>query len=724
MSKKQLWNEGWSFSKDADFNEAVSIDLPHTWNYADGQDGGNDYYRGKCYYRKQFRKPELNDEELWLEFEAVAMSGEVYLNGKLLATHEGGYSTFRVNLTEDLKEDNLLVISADNDKNQRVYPQSADFTFYGGIYRDVYLLTVPKVHFALGHYGSQAVKVTPTIEGRNAKVLAEAWLENGEANVTFMTDGQEKEAFSENGYAKAEFIIEDVHLWDGIDDPYLYEMRVSIENDERCVAYGCRTYEIDAQRGFILNGREYPLRGVSRHQDRLGCGNALTQAMHEEDIALIREMGANSIRLAHYQHAQYFYDLCDKYGLIVWAEIPYITMHMNEGRENTISQMKELIIQNYNHPSIVVWGLSNEITAASAVNEDLLENHRILNDLAHRLDPTRLTTMADVFMLETDSPILDIPDVNAYNLYFGWYVGVLEQNEEFFDEWHSKYPHKPIGFSEYGADTNPDFYSSAPEKGDYSQSYQCVYHEHMLKLIEERPWLWCTCVWNMFDFAADGRDEGGKHGQNQKGLVTMDRKIRKDAFYLYKAYWSKEPFVYIAAKGYKNRNENKTQIKVYSNQDEVSLYVNGELLESKKAHRVFVFDVELNGHIEVKAVAGDLSDESEFEYAAVRDLSYVLNKKAAVTNWFDQDELDESCFSVNDTFASIMADPQAGAVMNQMMAKMTASRGDVAESASQNPALQKMLGRMRLIDLLKQAGEVDPETVKQLNRILQGFKKS
>ena len=728
--KKTLFNNDYYFTKDLidlgniDLSGCEKVELPHTWNRDDGQDGGNDYYRGKCYYVKQFKKPELDDEELWIQFDGVAMSAEVYLNGKLLATHQGGYSTFRVNLTEELEEDNLLVVSVDNDRNQTVYPQSADFTFYGGIYRDVYLLTVPKLHFQLGHYGSDAVKVTPVIEGKDAKVTVEAWLENGDSTVTFETAGQSKEVTSQDGYAKAEFFIENVHLWDGIEDPYLYELKVSIPGDERCVSYGCRTMEIDAKRGFLLNGREYPLRGVSRHQDRLGYGNALTKAMHEEDIALIREIGANSIRLAHYQHAQHFYDLCDKYGLIVWAEIPYITMHMSGGRENTVSQMKELVIQNYNHPCIAVWGLSNEITAASAVDEDLLENHRILNDLVHSLDQTRKTTMADVFMLETDSPILDIPDVNAYNLYFGWYVGVLEQNEEFFDEWHAKYPHKPIGFSEYGADTNPDFYSSTPEKGDYSQSYQCVYHEHMLKLIEERPWLWCTYVWNMFDFAADGRDEGGKHGQNQKGLVTMDRKIRKDAFYLYKAYWSKEPFVHIAFKGYQNRNEHKTQVKVYSNLDEVSLYVNGEPVETKKAHHVFNFEIDLNGTVNVKVVAGDLADEARFVYVEEPDLSYVLNKKAAVTNWFDQDEIDETCFSVNDTFGSIMADPKAGQVMSQMMARMTASRGDVAESASQNPALQKMLGRMRLIDLLKQAGEVDPETVKQLNRILQQFKKS
>ena len=529
---------------------------------------------------------------------------------------------------------------------------------------------------------------------------------------------------STDGYAKCEFIINNVHLWNGIEDPYLYNLKASTNEDSLTINYGCRSFEIDSQKGFILNGKEYPLRGVSRHQDRIGVGNALTNEMHEEDMTLIREIGANSIRLAHYQHADYFYDLCDKYGIIAWAEIPYITMHMKDGRENTLSQMKELIIQNYNHPSIVVWGLSNEITAASAVDEDLLENHRLLNDLAHKLDHTRKTTMANVFMLETNSPILQIPDVNAYNLYFGWYLGELEQNDEFFDEWHKKYPNMPIGFSEYGADTNPSFHNSHPERGDYSETYQCLYHEHLLKMIEERPWLWCSYVWNMFDFAADGRDEGGKHGQNQKGLVTIDRKTKKDAFYLYKAHWSKEPFIYIAGRRYINRNEKETNIKVYSNLNEVSLYINDSLFETKKGQYVFNFNVPLNGKIKVKAISSNLEDNMEINYVDKPDLNYVLNKEGSqVTNWFDKEELNPEAFSVNDTLGEIMAHPQAGKVIEQMMAKMSSSRGDVADSVKDNPALKQMMSRMKLISLLKQAGDVKLETIQQLNRILQGFKK-
>ena len=730
MRKQININKDWGFIKDVkdisslDESLETKINLSHTWNNVDGIDGGNDYFRGTCAYIKELSSLDVNEnEEVWLEFKGAAMSACVFLNGELLIKHQGGYSTFRTNLTSKLTGNDKLIVLVDNNKNN-VYPQSADFTFYGGLYRDVNLIIVPKTHFALGHYGGNGIKITPVINNDIANVTVEAWLEGQDTTVLFETAEQSKTVMSTDGYAKCEFIINNVHLWNGIEDPYLYNLKASTNEDSLTINYGCRSFEIDSQKGFILNGKEYPLRGVSRHQDRIGVGNALTNEMHEEDMALIREVGANSIRLAHYQHADYFYDLCDKYGIIAWAEIPYITMHMKDGRENTLSQMKELIIQNYNHPSIVVWGLSNEITAASAVDEDLLENHRLLNDLAHKLDHTRKTTMANVFMLETNSPILQIPDVNAYNLYFGWYLGELEQNDEFFDEWHKNYPDMPIGFSEYGADTNPSFHNSHPERGDYSETYQCLYHEHLLKMIEERPWLWCSYVWNMFDFAADGRDEGGKHGQNQKGLVTIDRKTKKDAFYLYKAHWSKEPFIYIAGRRYINRNEKETNIKVYSNLNEVSLYINDSLFETKKGQYVFNFNVPLNGKIKVKAISSNLEDNMEINYVDKPDLNYVLNKEGSqVTNWFDKEELNPEAFSVNDTLGEIMAHPQAGKVIEQMMAKMSSSRGDVADSVKDNPALKQMMSRMKLISLLKQAGDVKLETIQQLNRILQGFKK-
>ena len=715
-------NDNWVFSKE---NTAEVVTLPHTWNAVDGQDGGNDYYRGTCCYTRQLTKPETNPgDEIWLEFLGAAHTCEVMLNGEKICHHEGGYSTFRVKL-DNLKENNTLVVSVDNSDNDRVYPQQADFTFYGGLYRGVNLIVVPASNFELGYCGTSGIKVTPVVnlEEKNAVVTIETWQVNAES-VTMEAAGQSKTVPSVDGYAKAEFNIENVHLWDGVDDPYLYTATATLPSGDSVSArFGCRKFDIDPQKGFILNGRSYPLRGGSRHQDCKGVGNALRLEHHKQDMEIIREMGCNTLRLAHYQHAQEFYDLCDEYGMVVWAEIPYITMHMSGGRANTLSQMEELVVQNYNHPSIAVWGLSNEITAASAVNEELLENHRALNDLCHKLDSTRPTTMANVFMLEIDSPILEIPDVNSYNLYFGWYLGELEQNDEFFDEYHAKYPDRCIGFSEYGADANPQYQSPNPEKGDYSESYQAVYHEHILNMIEQRPWLWATHIWNIFDFAADGRDEGGKHGENQKGLVTFDRQTKKDAFYLYKAHWNKkEPFVHIAGGRYVDRTEPVTEIKVYSNQTEVTLSVDGKPFETQTGKYVFRFRVPISGEHSIHASSGDCHSVILVRKVSEPNPEYRMVASAPVINWFDADEIDPEYYSVADKLADIRQHPEAGAVIDAMMAQGASARGDVADAVKDNPALQRMMGRMTLISLLKQSG-ADEQAVKQLNRILQRYKK-
>ena len=718
-------NDNWLFSKLSAGEAAETVTLPHTWNALDGQDGGNDYYRGTCYYTRQLNKPELNPgDEVWLEILGAAHTSEVFWNGVRLAHHEGGYSAFRVKL-ENLKETNTLEVSVDNSDNDRVYPQKADFTFYGGLYRGVNLIVVPASHFELGYCGTPGIKVTPVVdlEEKKAVVTVETWQTKADS-VTMEAAGQTVTVPSVDGYAKAEFHIANVHLWDGIDDPYLYTATATLPSgDSVSTRFGCRKYEIDPQKGFLLNGRSYPLRGGSRHQDCKGVGNALTIEHHKQDMEIIREMGCNTLRLAHYQHAQEFYDLCDEYGIVVWAEIPYITMHMTNGRANTLSQMEELIVQCYNHPSIAVWGLSNEITAASPVNEELLENHRALNDLCHKLDATRPTTMANVFMLEIDSPILEIPDVNSYNLYFGWYLGDLEQNDEFFDEYHEKYPDRCIGLSEYGADANPQYQSPNPEKGDYSESYQAVYHEHMLDMIEARPWLWATHVWNVFDFAADGRDEGGKHGENQKGLVTFDRKTKKDAFYLYKAHWNKvEPFVHIAGGRYVDRTEPVTEIKVYSNQEEVTLSVDGKPFETQKGKYVFRFQVPITGEHSIHASSGDCHSVILVRKVSALNPEYRMVASAPVINWFDADEIDPDYYSVADKLADIRQNPEAGAVIDAMMAQGASARGDVADAVKDNPALQRMMGRMTLISLLKQSG-ADEQAVKQLNRILQRYKK-
>ena len=728
MRKILNFNTDWKFEKTAEVPSVLpeweAVTLPHTWNAADGQDGGNDYWRGTAMYAKAFPKP-AHEGTVVLEFLGAAMTADVYLNNILLAHHEGGYSTFRVDITDHLQEENLLCVAVDNSNNDKVYPQKADFTFYGGIYRDVNLILVPENHFELCKDGTPGIKVTPVVDldKKLAAVTVETW-QNADS-VHMSVAGHTKTVPSENGHAVASFVINDVHLWNGVEDPYLDRAEAWLDSgDEVSVKFGCRKIGFSGADGFLLNGKVYPLRGVSRHQDRKGLGNALTIREHEEDMEFIREIGANTVRLAHYQHAQEFYDLCDEYGMVVWAEIPYITRHMPNGRQNTVDQMRELITQCYNHPSIVCWGLSNEITAASPVDEDLLENHRILNDLCHRMDDTRPTVMAHAFMLEQESELIPIADIASYNLYFGWYLGELEQNDKFFDDYHKKFPNRVIGFSEYGADANPQYQSKNAEKGDYSETYQCVYHEHLLKCIEERPYLWATHVWNLFDFAADGRDEGGKNGENQKGLVTFDRKLRKDAFYLYKAHWSKEPFVHLCGSRYVDRAEDQTEIKVYSNQSEVTLLVDGVEAATRMGGKVYTFRIPLTGEHTITAKSGRLSDTMTVRKVEKANPDYWM-VGGEVVNWFDADKHDPTCFSIKDTMGTLMQHPQAGAIVGRLMASVRASRGDVASATAGNANLEKMLAGLSFESILKQAGPaIKPEQIQSLNDALQKIKKS
>lgn len=730
MRHTVLLQDGWRFAKTAEIPAAFPeswqpVTLPHTWNAADGTDGGNDYWRGTACYCRRLTPPALAaGEQLWLEFEGAAMTAEVYLNGQKLARHEGGYSTFRVELTPALQEgDNLLAVLVDNSENDTVYPQKADFTFYGGLYRPVRLITVPAAHFALDYYGGPGLKVTPAVdlEARTAAVTVEAWITGEAASVTFSTAGQTFTVPVENGHASAVFTLENVHLWDGIEDPYLYTVTASLDSgDSISVRYGCRTIGFDADKGFLLNGRVYRLCGAARHQDRQGLGSALTDAEHEEDMALLREMGANTVRLAHYQHAQHFYDLCDEYGLIVWAEIPYITKHMENGRANTVSQMTELVVQNYNHPGIVCWGLSNEITASGGVTPDMVENHKLLNDLCHKLDATRPTTMAHAFMLDMDDPFVMASDIRSYNLYYGWYLGELEQNDQFFDEFHQKHPEAVIGLSEYGADANPVYQNGHPEKGDWSEPYQAIYHEHMLKMWSERPYIWAMHCWNMFDFAADGRNEGGKPGQNQKGLVTFDRKTKKDAFYIYKAYLSKEPFVHICGRRYVDRPEAVTEVKVYSNQPEVTLLVDSREFATQTGDKIFKFQVPITGAHTIEARSGKLSDTMTIRKVDKPNPAYSVTG-GEVVNWFDRpDELERAgYYSILDSMEAIKQSPAGAALLARMMAKVTASYGDVAKSVTLPAAVQRQMDKMPLQSLLKQAGKaVTPEMAQRLNNAL------
>lgn len=721
MRQVIVFNENWTFTKPG--NAPIPVRLPHTWNAQDGQDGGNDYWRGTAVYEKEFFRPDWFGE-IVLEFAGAAMSADVFVNGAQLAHHDGGYSTFRVNITDALVPgNNKVTVSVDNSENDRVYPQKADFTFYGGLYRDVQLLLLPPEHFEVCKDGTPGIKVTPVVKGSAAEVTVETW-QNGEGTVSFRFGDEVYTAESRNGHASVTFPIENVHLWDGVNDPYLYSIEAQFGEDVIAARFGCRSFSFDPEKGFLLNGHSYPLRGVSRHQDFLGVGNAITLQEQTLDMELIREIGANTIRLAHYQHAQEFYDLCDEYGMIVWAEIPYITEHMPNGRQNTLDQMRELITQCYNHPSIVCWGLSNEV-AVHGITEDLMQNHILLNDLCHEMDKTRPTTMAHPFMLEHESPLIQISDIGSYNLYFGWYMGTLEQNDSFFDEYHEKYPKRIMGFSEYGADANVRFQTAHPEQGDYSEQYQCLYHESLLGTIRRHPWMWATHLWNMFDFAADGRDEGGAHGLNQKGLVTFDRKIKKDAFYLYKATWNKEePFVHICGRRYVDRTEQETEVRVYSNQHQVTLMVDGQKVDELEGETVFVFKLPISGRHTVKAVAGSCQDEITVCKVDRPNKAYCLGKTGSVSNWFDEAEFKSDHYSIRDSFGVLMAHPQAGKLVGDLMRKIVESRGDVAKTAHKNPNLQKMLAGMSFQALLKQAGDsVSEATCKELNAALQKIPK-
>ncbi len=738
-------NRKWSFRKGVNEVPTVTpedwdfVNVPHCWNAIDGQDGGNDYFRGTCCYVKDLDREEIpTADKYYLEINGANSSATVFMNGEKLASHDGGYSTWRVDITDELKKGTRLGILVDNSANETVYPQMADFTFYGGLYRDVNLIAVSESHFELDYYGGRGIAITPKVVGTDAQVTFESFVTNkkpgqminyiikdklGDVVTTLKTDE-----------AVETIEIKNAVLWNGRKNPYLYTAEIELLDGDKVIdkvstRFGCRTFEIDPERGFILNGEEYPLRGVSRHQDRWGFGNALLPEHHKEDMEYIYEMGANTIRLAHYQHDQYFYDLCDEYGMVIWAEIPYISKHMPTGRENTISQMKELIVQNYNHPSIVVWGLSNEISMNGS-DDDLIENHKILNDLCHEMDKTRLTTIAVVSMCSLDDPYIQIPDVVSHNHYFGWYGGDTSMNGPWFDNFHAKFPNIPVGMSEYGCEAL-NWHTSNPQQGDYTEEYQAYYHEELIKQLFSRKYIWATHVWNMFDFGADARAEGGENGQNHKGLMTFDRKYKKDAFYAYKAWLSDDPFVHICGKRYVDRVEDLTKVTVYSNLPEVELIANGKSLGKQASdNHFFYFDVPNTASItHLQAVAGEFGDQSVIRKVETFNEDYRLKEKGAILNWFDVTEVD-GYLSLNSKMSELLMVKEGQMLFGQIM-------GPIAEAAKQsageggfemNEGMMQMMGGftvLRLIGMLGMTGlKMNKEELLELNAKLNQIKKA
>ena len=684
-------NENWTLSFPKGDHATEQVNLPHTWNAVDGNDGNGSYLRTTGVYTRTFVQPKqpLAGGRTYVEVLAAALSSTVKVNGQVATTHEGGFSIFRADVTDLCHEgENELTIEVSNEDTPSMYPASADFTFYGGLYRGVNLISVPNAHFDLDYYGGPGIMVTPVpTEDGGANFTIKSFVTNAADDLTVLysiEDGYGNEVASAvRGSADTEVTIyvPDAQLW-SMDEPNLYTVTAKLQRnneavDEIYTNVGVRSFKVTPNEGFSINGVPTPLRGVSRHQDRVYEGNALTTEEHYEDAMLIKELGANTIRLAHYQHSQDFYDACDEIGFAVWAEIPFISVFKKgEGAHtHVMEEMKELIIQNYNHPSIMFWGISNEILIGG-ISEELVATHHDLEKLCKELDPTRLTTIAHVSTTPVNGPMHRITDVESYNHYFGWYGGKMEQNGPWLDKFHEEHPDICIGISEYGCEGIINWHSNTPQCKDYTEEYQALYHEHMAQVFEDRPWVWASHVWNMFDFGCAARNEGGVRGRNNKGLITMDRKTKKDSYYVYQAYWTKNPMVHIAGRRHAQRAGETTEIKVYSNQDSVVLYVNGKEVGQQTAHRVFKFDVALDeGFNTILAVAGDVKDSITLEKIAEEPAYYTLpefnERQEGVANWFKQMgsmdltapmEFPEGYYSVKDSMEELANNEEALAI--------------------------------------------------------------
>lgn len=699
------------------FNEWVEINLPHTWNAIDGSNG-NDYYRGVSWYVKELMisEDEINNR-LFIEFEGSNSVTDVYVNDVHVGQHKGGYSTFRFDITEQLffGEKNNIAVKVDNAEYPEIYPLRADFTFYGGIYRDVNLISVNPLHFDLEDYGSSGIyieqrdvteklavlNITTKLKSKHIqKQKARLWIEvlNDQGQV-ITYQGKEVTIEKNQDTIETEVNLDNPILWSGQDSPYLYYLKVSLQQnndtiDQLTIPFGVRYFKVDPEEGFFLNGKHLSLNGVSRHQDRKDKGWAISKENHREDMELIKEIGATSVRLAHYQHDQYFYDLCDQEGMIVWAEIPFITevSKSENPEENARQQLVELIRQNYNHPSIFFWGIQNEIQIDYGNDKVAREIVKKLNDLAKEEDSTRLTTMANVLTVQDTDEYNYVTDIIGFNKYYGWYMGKPEDFAGWIDQYHETNPNTALSISEYGAEGIIEYHSNDPKVKDYTEEYHALFHEKVWDIFSKRNFLWATYVWNMFDFGANIRDEGGVKGRNNKGLITYDRQVKKDAFYMYKAHWSNEPFVHITGKRYIERSGDTISIKLYTNCDEVTLTVNNEEVETIKVeNKIIEFkDISIKADmnlVEVTAIKEEKTFKDEAYFIKVTDepeyyKAPVDNVGENVQNWFEIPEIDESeelvemiipegVYSSRDTLEELMSVEEARQVVIEVMGDLT-----------------------------------------------------
>ena len=604
----KLINQDWSFrfSHQVNANAARRVDLPHTWNAQDALGGKYDYKRGIGNYTKKiFIRPEWQSKRLFLRFEGANCVSNVFVNGKHIGEHRGGYGAFVFEITDKVEygKENTLLVRVNNGEQLDVMPLVGDFNFYGGIYRDVHLLLTDNLCISPLDYASSGVYlIQQQITDKQAAICARINLSNGTGELRKavlrlqVNDGKktvyetEKEVsmipHTDVQVENIEFILKNPRLWNGTQAPFMYQTVVTLIKDGKELdkveqPLGVRYYITDPDKGFFLNGKHLPLHGVCRHQERAEVGNALYPVHHEEDTRIMLDMGVNAVRLAHYPQATYMYDLMDKYGIVTWAEIPFVGPggYADKGfvdqpsfRENGKEQLKEMIRQHYNHPSICFWGLFNELKEQG---DNPVEYIKELNAMAHREDPTRPTTSAS----NQDGALNFITDHIAWNRYDGWYGATPATLATWLDATHKNHPEIKIAISEYGAGASiyhqqDSLVQTVPGSWWHPENWQTEYHIQNWKIINERPYVWASFVWNMFDFGAAHRMEGDRSGINDKGLVTHDRKIKKDAYYFYRANWNPEPMIYIAGRRNVNRVKPLVDVQVFSNVEEVILIVN------------------------------------------------------------------------------------------------------------------------------------------------------
>lgn len=671
------FNDGWLFKKGpfaTDVMKAAAqweskwkeVTIPHTWNAKDMQVKTNSFYEGAAYYRKTYVIPEsMKGKRLFLRFEGVGTCTEVYVNGYLVGTHKGGYSAFVCEIGNQVKygENNEIVVKADNTARPDVIPVNHSlFGVYGGIYRPVSLIVTEPCHIAVEDYASPGVYITQkNVSKSAAEVNVKVKLDNASLqpetleleNAIYDAKGKlvkkhvrslELTPQGMQSYT-ASFQLKRPHLWQGRKDPYLYKVVSRLKRkgqviDEVVQPLGIRKYEIVAGKGFFLNGEKYPMYGVTRHQDWWEKGSALTNQEHDADLAMIMDIGATTIRLAHYQQSEYMYSRCDSLGLIVWAEIPFVNRVTGQEWDNAHQQMRELVRQNFNHPSIYIWGIHNEVYHPYGYTAALT---RSLHDVCKTDDPDRYTAAVNGYGY-AEHPVNQNTDVQGMNRYFGWYERKIQDIKPWVEGLEKNYPWQKLMLTEYGADANlahqTEYLGDALNWGEpfYPETFQTKVHEYQWSVIAEHPYIIASYLWNMFDFAVPMWGRGGIPARNLKGMVTFDRKIKKDSYYWYKANWSKEPVLYLTQRRNVDRERKETSVTVYSNIGTPMVYLNGKPLEGVRkgyteVHYVFDKVTLSQGQNILKAVVNyqgkEYIDEIKWNYTGEKNRGTIVheNKK-------------------------------------------------------------------------------------------------